>query len=127
MASREIMSLVHFCLAAVFVWFSFAFEQPPLRPKITGIAHVRIYSTNLANSRHFYGKIIGLVPIAPGGAGPAYSCYAVNDHQQIQIFSASAPAKSNFLAEVAFATDDVGKMRRYLTAHHIPAGVISKD
>ena len=86
-----------------------------------------MYSTNLDNSRKFYNRIVGLAPGTAGCADLTQSCFAVNDHQQIEIIAASTPAKSNFLAEVAFATDDVGEMRRYLIAHGVTAGTISKD
>jgi hypothetical protein len=51
----------------------------------------------------------------------------VNDHQQIQAVTAANPPAPNFLAEVAFATDDVAQMRRYLLTHDIAVGAISKD
>jgi catechol 2,3-dioxygenase-like lactoylglutathione lyase family enzyme len=86
-----------------------------------------VYSTNLDNSRKFYSKIVGLGPATAECSRPAQSCFAVNEHQKIEIVAASTPAKSNFLAEVAFATDDVGEMRRYVIAHGVPAGAISKD
>jgi len=121
------MNFVIFCLAAILVWFPLTAKEQPARPKITGIAHVRVYSTNLDNSRKFYGKIIALAPGTAGCAGLAQSCLAVNDHQQVEIIPAGTPATSNFLAEVAFTTNDVGEMRRYLIAHGITAGAISKD
>jgi catechol 2,3-dioxygenase-like lactoylglutathione lyase family enzyme len=124
---REVIHSVIFCLAAILVWFPLTAKDQPARPKITGIAHVRVYSTNLDNSRKFYSKIIGLAPGTAGCAGLAQSCFAVNDHQQIEIIPASTPANPNFLAEVAFATNDVGEMRRYLIAHGITAGAISTD
>lgn len=115
-------------LAAILIWLPFAPQHPPVRPKITGIAHVRIYSTNLDRSRAFYGQIIRLLLITAkaGCFAPAQLCFAVNDHQQIQIVPAT-PEKTNFLAEVAFATDDVSAMRRYLAAHGITTGTISQD
>jgi hypothetical protein len=121
------MNPVIFCLATILVWFPLTAKDQPARPKITGIAHVRVYSTNLDNSRKFYGKIIALAPGTAGCAGLGQSCFAVNDHQQIEIISASTPANPDFLAEVAFATNDVGEMRRYLIAHGVTAGAISKD
>lgn len=120
------MKIAIICIAAILVHFPVAAEDHPERPKITGIAHVRVYSTNLENSRAFYGKIIGLPADADRCSG-VQLCFAVNDHQQVEIVSASIPPKSNFLAEVAFATDDVAKMRRYLMAHSVSVGQISRD
>jgi catechol 2,3-dioxygenase-like lactoylglutathione lyase family enzyme len=125
--SSEVPNSVIFCLAAILGWFPLAAKDQPQRPKITGIAHVRVYSTNLDNSRQFYGKIVGLARATAGCPEPAQSCFVVNDHQQVEIQPATTPAKSNFLAEVAFTTDDVGAMRRYLMAHGVTVGAISED
>jgi len=118
---------VIFFLATILGWFPLNANDQPKRPKITGIAHVRVYSTNLDHSRQFYGKIVGLGRATTGCPAPAESCFVVNDHQQVEIEPATTPAKPNFLAEVAFATDDVGAMRRYLIAQGIRVGAISKD
>ena len=77
---REVMNPV---ILAILVWFPLTAKAQPPRPKITGIAHVLVYSTNLDNSRKFYSKIIALPPGTPGCAGLAQSCFAVNDYQQI--------------------------------------------
>jgi len=121
------MNSLLFYLAAILVWFPLTAKDLPAQPRITGIAHVRVYSVDLDKSRKFYSKIIGLAPGTAGCAGLAQSCFAVNDHQQVEIIPANTPANSNFLAQVAFATDDVGEMRRYLIAHGVTVGEISKD
>src|SRR6267142_3248959 len=51
------------------------------RPKITGIAHVRLYSANLDASREFYQKIVGLSSGVAGCLGIARPCFAVNSRQ----------------------------------------------
>ena len=116
-----------FFLATLLGWFPLNPNHQPERPKITGIAHVRVYSTNLDHSRQFYGKIVGLDRATAGCPAPAQSCFAVNGHQMVEIEPAPTPAKSNFLAEVAFTTDDVGAMRRYLLAQGITVGAIATD
>lgn len=107
-------------------FFSFAGDKPA-RPKITGIAHVRVYSTNIRDSNAFYNKIAGFGPGTTGCAGARSSCFSVNDHQQIQVIGATSPPGVNFVAEVAFTTDDAAQMRRFLIAHGIAPGAISKD
>lgn len=102
-------------------------SDQPARPKITGIAHVRVYSTNIKDSNTFYNKIAGFGPGTSGCTGVPSSCFTVNYQQQIQVIAASNPATKNFVAEVAFRTDDVAQMRRYLIAHGIAASAISKD
>lgn len=99
----------------------------PTRPKISGIAHVRVYSTNINDSNTFYNKIAGFGPGTAGCAGVPSSCFSVNDQQQIQVIGTTNPPAVNFVAEVAFRTDDAAQMRRYLIAHGIAASAISKD
>ena len=126
MLRRRGLNLVILCLAVILGWLPTHAHDQPVRPKITGIAHVRLYSTNLDHSRQFYGKILGLAAATGGCSGLAQSCFLINDHQQIAITPAATPPDSNFLAEVAFRTDDVGAMRRYLVAHGITVGAISE-
>ena len=45
-------------------------SDQPTRPKINGIAHVRVYSTNINDSKTFYNKIAGFGP-GTGGACPS--------------------------------------------------------
>jgi catechol 2,3-dioxygenase-like lactoylglutathione lyase family enzyme len=97
------------------------------RPKITGIDHVRLYASNVEKSREFYTKIVGLPSSGGGCVGDSRPCFPVNDHQQIELLATPPAPPSNLLAEVAFATSDVAAMRRYLLAHGIKVGAISKD
>lgn len=112
-------------LAAVLVWMA-----PPrdcqTRPKITNIVNVSVYSTDMQKSNDFYGQILGLAPEAARCSGSRL-CFAVNDHQQIDVVPASQEPKSNFLAEVAFATDNAEQMQCYLAAHGIKSGAISAE
>lgn len=103
-----------------------ALAQETARPRITGVARVRLYATNLEKSRDFYAKILGLGPAKAGCGGDA-PCFAVNDHQVVTLLPAPAPPPANLLAEVAFATPDVGAMQRYLLAHQVSAGAVAKD
>jgi catechol 2,3-dioxygenase-like lactoylglutathione lyase family enzyme len=104
-------------------------QNPQPRPKITGIDHVRIYVTNIEKSREFYGNIVGLPTSGGGCAGNSRPCFPVNvtPEQQIEMEQAPSPAPTDWLAEVAFAANDVAGMRRYLLARGIKVGAISKD
>jgi catechol 2,3-dioxygenase-like lactoylglutathione lyase family enzyme len=104
-----------------------AAQDLPVRPPITGIAGVRVYSTDLYNSRDFYTRILGLAPGTAGCTGITHPCFTVNDRQQIELLQVTSAAPASLLAEVDFATPDVEQMRRYLLAHHIAAGAINKD
>ncbi|MFI5057661.1 MAG: VOC family protein [Candidatus Acidiferrales bacterium] len=102
-------------------------QTQPKRPRITGIDHVRLYVASVGKSREFYGDIVGL-PVGGGGcAGVSHPCFPVNWHQQVELEPAPSPAPEDWLAEVAFATNDVAAIRRYLLAHAIKVGTISND
>jgi catechol 2,3-dioxygenase-like lactoylglutathione lyase family enzyme len=120
--NRVTLSLILCC-----VCLPLAAQEQPARPPITGIAHVRLYSTDLYKSREFYTRVLGLGPGTAGCTGVTLPCFTVNDHQQIELVQVTSAAPENLLAEVAFATPDVEQMRRYLLAHNVSASAITKD
>jgi catechol 2,3-dioxygenase-like lactoylglutathione lyase family enzyme len=121
------MKLILVTLAAALLSLAGASPDQPVRPKITGIDHVRLYVSSVDKSRAFYSDVLGLPASGGGCAGVTHSCFPINWYQQVELEKAPAPAPQNWLAEIAFATDDVTGMRRYLLAHGIAAGAISKD
>jgi catechol 2,3-dioxygenase-like lactoylglutathione lyase family enzyme len=96
------------------------------RPKITGIAHVRVYVSDVGRSWDFYANILAL-PTEGGGCRTSRPCAPVNARQQIEFEKVPSPAPENWLAEIAFATDDVAEMRSYLLAQGLAPGTIFKD
>src|SRR5256885_1684361 len=102
-------------------------QDAPKRPRITGIAHVRLYASNLERSRAFYSGVLGLPASGGGCANVARACFRINATSQIELEAAPSPDPRNWVAEIAFATDDVAGMRRYLLAHGVAAGAISND
>lgn len=102
-------------------------QDAPKRPRITGIDHVRLYISNADKSREFYTKFLDLPSRGGGCRGLSHPCYPVNALQQIETQLVPSPAPKNWLAEVAFSTDDVVQMRRYLLAHRVGATPISRD
>ncbi|HLK03593.1 MAG TPA: VOC family protein [Candidatus Acidoferrum sp.] len=101
--------------------------QTPPRPKITGIASVRLFSTDLYASRAFYSKILGFDSATSTCIGIANPCYAVNGRQRVELQQIAGGAPDNLLAEIAFSTPSAAEMREYLLAHKIAAGPITKD
>jgi catechol 2,3-dioxygenase-like lactoylglutathione lyase family enzyme len=103
-------------------------QNKPKRPRITGIDHVRLYATDIARSREFYTKFVGLQANSPGGCiGAPNACFPVSPSQQVEVEQASPRTPHNWLAEVAYATDDVDQMRSYLLANDIRASPITND
>jgi catechol 2,3-dioxygenase-like lactoylglutathione lyase family enzyme len=95
----------------------------PSRPAITGISAVRVFATNLAASRAFYGRVLGLRPSGPDGA-----TFPVNERQRIELVAtAGARPPANLVAGVVFATPDVARMRSYLAERGFSAGPMARD
>ena len=95
------------------------------RPRITGIDHVVVYVTDIQKSSHFYSDALGLGAGCPRYTSPE-PCYLVSPSDQ-RIILKQAPAQiDNWLATVAFRTDDVAGMHRYLRMHDAKPGTIHK-
>ena len=124
--NRVTLSLV-LCSVCLPLAVPLAAQVQPARPPLTGIAHVRLYSTDLYKSREFYTHVLGLAHGTAGCIAATRPCFTVNDHQQIELVQVTAGAPANLLAEVAFATPDVEQMRRFLLAHNVTTSAITKD
>lgn len=102
-------------------------QDQPKRPRITGIDHVRMYASDLDASRAFYTQVVRLASSRAACSRPSKYCFAVNDHQDIEVAAAPATAPANWVAEIGFATDDAKGMHRYLIANGITVTEIVKD
>jgi catechol 2,3-dioxygenase-like lactoylglutathione lyase family enzyme len=101
-------------------------DRQPERPRIHGIDHVSLYVSDIDKSRHFYSEVLGLTTNCPRYTGRE-PCYLVAPSDQ-RVLLERAPARiKKWLAEVAFATDNLAGMRRYLLAHGMHPGTIRKD
>ena len=89
-----------------------ALADGPPRPRITGISHVAVFTTQREAANAFYGNLLGL---SKGNWEGAYRIGA----QTIELEAHTASSGSDLLAHVAFATDDAEGMRRFLAAHGI--------
>src|SRR6516162_7722963 len=115
------------CPLVLFLASNLIAQEQPTRPPITGIAHVRIYSTDLRKSTDFYSRMLGLPARSGGCTGMTRPCFILNDHQQILVSEAPAARPLNLLFEIAFATPDLGRMRTYLLAHKVAVGPPGRD
>jgi catechol 2,3-dioxygenase-like lactoylglutathione lyase family enzyme len=94
-------------------------EKEPMRPRIFGIARVQILVTDLREARSFYTKVLGQAHNCNWCEQMPGRSFLINEFQGISLSTASSPAPSNLIEEIAFATDDVAKLRRFLVAHNI--------
>ncbi len=89
--------------------------QAPERPKITGISHLAIYTSNPEATDHYYREIVGAAklpdPESPGGVR-----YAINATQFVEVLPLPEGAGIDRLDHSAWNTDDAEGMRKYLAA-----------
>ena len=119
------------CCALLCVTSASGSPEKTGRPRITGIDHVTVYVSDVERSRRFYSHVLGLTAGCGHKSGPEI-CLLVGPRGQ-RIFLKPVPkeigtdAHKSWLAEIAFATDDVSNARQYLLAHGFQPGPIQKD
>ena len=90
--------------------------QPPQqgeRPRITGIHHVTLKTSDAAAARRFYTGVLGLTNVARPDANRAV--YAVGTGQRLHVESGLAAGEDERLGHLAFKTPDVPALSAYLT------------
>ena len=96
------------------------------RPKVTGIAFVRVKVSSLRNDS-LYRSLFE----RPLGIGSCISfegqCYFVNLFQRIELVKLENAENGNLLEAVGFYTSDVKAMRGFLAAHGYKPGEIISD
>jgi catechol 2,3-dioxygenase-like lactoylglutathione lyase family enzyme len=127
-AQRDICLFFLFLLAtSLFVCPELSAQDQVPRPKITGIAYVRVYVADLHASREFYRTTLGLGGDSLNCIGAGASCFSVNGRQSIGLAQITGGTPENLVAEIAFATPDVERMRQYLAAHGVASKPIAKN
>ena len=101
-------------------------QESPKRPRITGIDYIRLYVNDFNRSREFYKSIMGLPE--GGCTGDTAACFTVfwNRRQAIELEPTRSSEVKNWVAEIAFATDDATQMRRYLASRGLKCGSIEQ-
>jgi catechol 2,3-dioxygenase-like lactoylglutathione lyase family enzyme len=88
-------------------------DKPLMRPRITGISHIAVYTLNPDATDHFYREIIGAVKM-PDLENSKGVRYALSATQFIEVLPLPADAGINRLDHTAWNTDDAETLRRYL-------------
>jgi catechol 2,3-dioxygenase-like lactoylglutathione lyase family enzyme len=120
------MKLRVLCVA-ILVLCSSAKAQEPVRPHISSIAGVKIWVTDLAAAQSFYSKALDKAhncnwcEQAPGRS------FLLGHLQVLTLQQAPSPAPQDLLAQIAFATDDIPKLRRYLVSRNLTVSKPDKD
>jgi catechol 2,3-dioxygenase-like lactoylglutathione lyase family enzyme len=87
------------------------------RPKITGLSHLAVYTSNPEGTDHFYREVIGAVKLSDP-ENPQGVRYALSDTQFIEVLPLPAGAGINRLDHSAWNTDNAEQLRCYLTANN---------
>ena len=107
-----------FVVAASLIAFSAAAvaqmpDKPLMRPRIRGISHIAVYTSNPSATDHFYREVVGAVKLADP-ENPAGVRYAINATQYIEVLPLPADSGINRLDHTAWNTDNAEALRRYL-------------
>ena len=93
----------------------------PPRPRITGVAHISLYTSDFEKSRAFYGSFLGFAePYSlkkPDGT-PSMTFFKINERQYIEL-APEKEAGTDRLSHIALETDDAEAMRAYLASEGI--------
>jgi catechol 2,3-dioxygenase-like lactoylglutathione lyase family enzyme len=90
-------------------------QTTPARPKITGISHLAVYTSDPAATDHYYRELIGAAKL-PDPENPKGVRYAFNDVQFVEVLPLPEGQGINRLDHIAFNTTDVEGLRKYLAA-----------
>src|SRR5882757_1443056 len=102
-------------VALVLLFACACFARSEQRPRITGIAQVRLFTANPDTSVAFYSRTLGFDRTKSDGA----SHYAVNELQSIEMLPLPASAPQSRLAAVVFRTTNAAALELYLREHAI--------
>ncbi len=86
------------------------------RPKITGISHMAVYTSDPAAAAHFYGEELGATKEADP-EDPRGTVYRLSEQQFVEVLPLPAQHTISRLDHVAFQTTDADALHSYLLAH----------
>lgn len=97
-------------------------QAAPTRPKILGVAHIGLRTSDLAAARKFYTGMLGfqepfmLDKPKDEGTGLLLTYFKVNDHQYVEVFPALTDPRQDRLSHISFETDNAEQLRAYLAS-----------
>ena len=104
------------CAAVVVAAGACCAGESVARPKISGIAFVKIKVTNMDAALAFYHGSLRLPQLHSGCFGFNQSCLFVNPAQQIDLVDADGPSTGRQIDSVGFFTSDARALHQYLSA-----------
>jgi catechol 2,3-dioxygenase-like lactoylglutathione lyase family enzyme len=88
-------------------------DKPLTRPRITGISHIAVYTSNSVATDHYYRDIIGATKL-PDPENPKGVRYALSATQFIEVLPLPDGSGIDRLDHTAWNTDDAETLRRFL-------------
>jgi catechol 2,3-dioxygenase-like lactoylglutathione lyase family enzyme len=107
-------------ISTIFSIISFA--QTATRPKITGIDHVAFYTSNADGVKKLFVDTLGLVSASP--IESSETMRFMSGKQWVGYSPAPDPKATDHMDHVAFTTDNIAGLRRYLSQKGFKAGQI---
>src|SRR5258708_16278272 len=101
------------CGAAAIVALALSAKDKPVRPRVTGIASVRLVVTDAQRSRDFYSGILALGPGANRCPKGQPLCFSIQRDQQIELQQPETAKNPNLLLEVPFDPPHPPPLRLY--------------
>lgn len=119
MRSRLSIAMILFALQSA------GFSQAPQRPKITGISHLAVYTSNPAATDRYYREVVGAAKL-PDPENPKGVRYAISAAQFVEVLPLPEGAGINRLDHSAWNTANAEAMRKYLAANgwDTPAAIV---
>jgi catechol 2,3-dioxygenase-like lactoylglutathione lyase family enzyme len=108
---RKLSHLAVFCLISL---FALSQSAPVKRPRILGIDHVSFYTTDMEGVKKLYGGVLGLGSAA--GVEPGSDVRFMAGTQWVGYSAAPDPKATDRMDHVAFTTDNIAALRKYLIA-----------
>lgn len=90
-------------------------QTVPVRPSITGISHIAVYTSDAAATDHFYRMVVGAEK-QPDPENSHGVRYVLSATQFVEVLPLPAGAGVNRLDHTAWNTTNAEAMRRYLAA-----------
>lgn len=118
-------------LALFLCFFARADEKHP-RPRILGVAFVRIQVSDIDKAKEFYSLALSAVPRPTTPKEPCNWCEITilpssdKHNGPIELEKVGNPAPPSLVREIAMFTEDAGKLRNYLKANHVATNKLGK-
>jgi catechol 2,3-dioxygenase-like lactoylglutathione lyase family enzyme len=87
-----------------------AAQATPPRPKITGVSHLAVYTSDAAATDHYYVDVVGAVKL-PDPENPKGVRYALSATQYIEVLPVPEGAGVSRLDHTAWVTDSAEGVR----------------